>query len=159
VHIVCINILWQMTRQHAFFLRTCLCGVTVLARNVAGLLGIHLYSVTQDETVCLKVRQSVSKSDSLSQNQTVCPVVTLAMCIKRFALPVWSSQHSMSERRPLPSGCKKKKVCHYILHDRKIHESTKTGSSHQFGKWLQQAEDLANHSWQCNCNLWTFSVH
>ncbi len=56
------------------------CAGSQMARKlITGLLGIHLYSVTQDETVCLKVRQSVSKSDSLSQNQTVCPVLTLVL--------------------------------------------------------------------------------
>jgi len=53
VHIVCINSLWQMTWRHAIFLRTCLCGVTDGPHFIAGLLGNHMYSVTQDETVCL----------------------------------------------------------------------------------------------------------
>ena len=37
-----------------------------MARNLfTGLLGIDLDSLTQDETVCFPVRQSVLKSDSL----------------------------------------------------------------------------------------------
>ena len=49
-----------------------------MARNLfTGLLGIDLDSLTQDETVCFPVRQSVLKSDSLSPNQTVYAVLTL----------------------------------------------------------------------------------
>lgn len=49
--------------------------------------------------------------------------------LKRFVLPVWSSQHSMSERRPLPSGCKKKK-------------SVSWHSSRQENSWIRQDRKL-----------------
>ena len=61
---------------------------------------------------------------------------TIATCVKRFTcrlkkfvLPVWSSPHSMSERRPLPSGCRKKK-------------SVSWHSSRQENSWIHQSRKL-----------------
>ena len=72
------------------FFTACLSGVTDGPQSFTGLLGIDLRldSLTQDETVCFPVRQSVLKLDSLSPNKTVCPVLTLVPHIKLFVKDV-----------------------------------------------------------------------
>ena len=69
MHIACINVLWQITRRHAIFLRACLHGVT----NGAMLSYVcsTFCMVTEKQTVCLK-------SDSQSWSQKVWSCATCA---------------------------------------------------------------------------------
>lgn len=83
--------------------------------------------------------------------------------LKRFVLPVWSSQHSYVWEAPSSIWLQEEQKCVMTFFTTgKFMNSPRpeapTSLESDCNK-PNQAEDLANHSWQCNCNLWTFSVH
>ena len=70
---ICLKVkIWTSERLSLADSWACLCGVTSGPQYCTGLLGSDLvYSVSQDETACLEIGQSVSELDNLSKHQTV----------------------------------------------------------------------------------------